>query len=78
MGWYIDMVIYHIDMVILHIDIACGLVIWEMTVSLWSSPISIRDISSLCPHRYETLCHLSVSDVSHLIARSAEQSQMTV
>jgi len=44
---YIDMVIYHIDMVILNIDMGYGLLIWEMTVSIWSSPISILDISSL-------------------------------
>jgi hypothetical protein len=38
---YIDMVIYHIDMVILDIDMGYGLMIWEMTVSIRSSPISI-------------------------------------
>jgi len=44
--WYIDMVIYrnHIDMVILDIDTGFGLLMWEMTVSIWSSPISIWDI----------------------------------
>jgi len=46
---YIDMVIYHIDMVILDIDLGHGLMIWEMTVSISSSPISIWDILSLCP-----------------------------
>jgi len=45
---YVDMVIYHIDMVILHVDMGYGLMIWEMTVSIWSSPRSISDILSLC------------------------------
>jgi len=45
---YTDMVIYHIDMVILDIDMGCGLMIWEMTVWIWSSSISIRNILSLC------------------------------
>jgi len=46
---YIDtMVIYHIDMVILDIDMEYGLTIWEMTVSIRSSSISIWDILSLC------------------------------
>ena len=35
-------------MVILDIDMGYGLMIWEMTVSIWSSSISIRDILSLC------------------------------
>jgi hypothetical protein len=35
------MVIYHIDMVILDIDMGDGLMIWEMTVSIRSSSISI-------------------------------------
>jgi len=39
--WYIDMGIYHIDMIILDIDMGYRLVIWEMTVSIRSSPISI-------------------------------------
>jgi len=50
------MVIYQIDMVILCIDLEHGLMIREMTVSTWSSPIStwsspisIRDILTLCP-----------------------------
>jgi len=43
-----DMVIYHIDMVILDIDMGYGLMIWEMTVSIWLSPISNWDILSLC------------------------------
>ena len=54
--WHIDMVIHHIaivildiDMVMLDIDMGYGLMIWEMTVSIWSSWISIRDILSLCP-----------------------------
>jgi len=45
--WYIDMVIYHIDMVILDSDMGCGLTIWEIKVSIRSSPISIWDILSL-------------------------------
>ena len=44
---YIDMVIYHIDMFILDIDMGYGLMIWEMTVSIRSSPISVWDILSL-------------------------------
>jgi len=28
-------------------DMGYGLLIWEMTVSIWSSPISIRDVLSL-------------------------------
>jgi len=36
---YIDMVIYHIDMVIRDIDMGYGLITWEMTVSMRSSPI---------------------------------------
>jgi len=43
------MVIYHIDMVILDIDMGYGLMIWEMTVSIRSSPKSLWDILSLCP-----------------------------
>jgi len=46
--WSIDMVIDHIDMVILDIDMGYGLMMWEMTVSILSSPISIWDIVSLC------------------------------
>ena len=41
---YIDMVINHIDMVILDIDMGYGLMIGEMTVSIWLSPISLWDI----------------------------------
>jgi hypothetical protein len=41
------MVIYHIDTVIREIEMGYGLMIWEMTVSIWSSPISIWDILSL-------------------------------
>jgi len=44
---YIDVVIYHIDMVILHIDFGYGLMICEMTVSIWSFSISLWDILSL-------------------------------
>jgi len=29
------MVIYHIDMFIMDIDMGYGLMIWEMTVSIW-------------------------------------------
>jgi hypothetical protein len=47
--WYVDMVIYHIDMVILDIEMGYGLLvmIWEMIVSIRSSPISIWEILSL-------------------------------
>ena len=45
--WHIDMVNYHIDKDILDIDVGYGLMIWEMTVSTWSAPISIWDILSL-------------------------------
>jgi len=43
------MVIYHIDMVIPDIDMGYGLMIWEMSVSIWSSrtSVSIWDILSL-------------------------------
>jgi len=44
---YIDMVIYRIDMVILDIDMGYRLMIWEMTVTIRSSSISIWDILSL-------------------------------
>ena len=44
---YIHMVIYHIDMVILDIDMGYGQMIWEMTVSIRSSSISIWDILSV-------------------------------
>ena len=43
------MILHYIDMVILAIDMGYGLMIWEMTVWTWSSPISIWDILSLCP-----------------------------
>ena len=46
--WYIDRVIYHIVMVILDIDMGYGLMIWEMTISIWSSWRSIWDNLSLC------------------------------
>jgi len=46
--WIIDMVIHHIGMVIQDIDMGYGLMIWEMTVSIWSSWRSIWDIMSLC------------------------------
>ena len=38
---YDDMVIYHIAIVILDIDMGYGLMIWEMTVSIRSSPTSM-------------------------------------
>ena len=44
---FIDMVIYHIDTVILETDMGYGLMIWEMTTSIWLSSISIWDILSL-------------------------------
>jgi len=44
---YVNMIIYHIDMVILEIDMGDGVMIWEMIVSIRSSPISIWDILSL-------------------------------
>jgi len=62
---YIDMVIYHIDMVILDIDMGYGLLICEMTESIWSSWRSIWDILSPCLrdpphepqlHRFLVLC----------------------
>ena len=39
--------IWYIDMVILDINMGYGLMIWEMTVSIRSSPISVWDILSL-------------------------------
>jgi len=48
---FIDMVIHHIDMVILDIDMGYGLMIWERRGLIWSSPISIWDILSLCLHQ---------------------------
>ena len=50
--WYVDMVIHHIDMVILDIDMGYGLMIWEMTVSILSSWISMWDTWSLCSVGY--------------------------
>ena len=44
--WFIDMVIHHIHIVILDIHMGYGLMIWEMTVSIWTSWISIWDILS--------------------------------
>jgi len=44
---YIDTVIHHIDEVILDINMGCGISIWQMTVSILSSWISIWDILSL-------------------------------
>ena len=53
------MVIYHIDMVILDIDMEYGLMTWEMTVSIRSTPISIWNILSVCiaPASASTLEH---------------------
>jgi len=46
--WYAEMGIYHIDALILGIDMGYGLMIWEMTISIWSSSVSILwDILSL-------------------------------
>jgi len=42
----IDIVIHHIDKIILDIDFGYGLMIWEMTVSIWSSWKSIWAILS--------------------------------
>jgi len=42
--WANDMGEDSIDMVILDIDMGYGLMIWEMTVSIWSSWISIWDM----------------------------------
>jgi hypothetical protein len=41
MGYGISMVIHHIDIVILDIDVGYGLMIWEMTVTILPSRISI-------------------------------------
>ena len=60
--WYIDIVIYHVDMVILDIDMGYALVIWEMAVSIRSSPISIWDILSLC-----SLCPPSQLDLRKIV-----------
>jgi hypothetical protein len=40
--------IWDIDMVIQDIDMGYGISTWEMTVSILSSWISIRDVISLC------------------------------
>jgi hypothetical protein len=45
--WYMDMVIHHIHMVCMNIEMGYGLILWEMTVSIWSSGILISDILSL-------------------------------
>ena len=37
-----------IDMVILDINMGYGLIIWEMTIKIWSAWISIWDILSPC------------------------------
>ena len=42
--WVIDMFIYHIDMVIVDIDMGYGLMICEMTISMWSSWRILIDI----------------------------------
>jgi BarA-like signal transduction histidine kinase len=44
---HIDIVIHHIDMVILNIDVGYVRSIWEVSVSILSSWISMRDILSL-------------------------------
>jgi hypothetical protein len=48
---YIDMIIYHIDVVILDNDMGYGLMILEMTVSMW-------DILLLCIARHVAGCLL--------------------
>jgi len=48
-------------MVILDIDTGYGLMMWEMTVSIRSSPISIWDILSLWPDRTSPSAAASVS-----------------
>jgi len=56
------MVIYHIDMVILDIDMGYELMIREMTISIWSSSISLWDILSLCaPSSHSRPNHVSTS-----------------
>jgi hypothetical protein len=55
--------IQYIDMVILDIDMGYGLMIWEMTVSIRSSSISIWDIlSSLWPVRPRLELHTGQRD----------------
>jgi len=44
----INGIIYRFDIVILDIGMGYGLMMWEMTVLVWSSPMSIWDILSLC------------------------------
>ena len=46
------------DMVILDIDMGNWRMIWEMTVSIWSSPISIWDILSIWALARGTGCDL--------------------
>ena len=53
---YIVMLMYHIDMAVLDIDVGYGLMIWEMTVSIWSSFTSMRDILSLCLEAPPRVC----------------------
>jgi hypothetical protein len=43
-------IVTDIDTVILDTDMGYGLMIWEMTVSIRSSSVSIWDILSLCLH----------------------------
>jgi hypothetical protein len=57
---------YHIDMVILDIGMGYGLMKWEMTTSIWSSPISMSDILSLCQRTMGTWL---TSPSSHASAR---------
>jgi len=63
------MVIYHIDMVILDIDMGYGLMIWEMTSSMWSSWRSIWDILSLCLEKelLRVAPHLNHRLVPHVV-----------
>jgi len=53
---YTDTVISHIDMVILDIGMEYGLMIWEMTVSIWSwiSDIDMEYLLTLTQMRWMT------------------------
>jgi hypothetical protein len=67
------MVIYHIDMVILDIDMGddVRLMIWEMTGSIRSSPISIWDILSAC------LAVVQMHEPAHLARHVEEPHRVT-
>jgi hypothetical protein len=66
------MVVYHMDMVIPNIDMRYGLMIWEMIVSIQSSPISIWDILSPWPHRDALADHPRVARARQVVAAQAE------